>query len=179
MAVLTPLWTRSPTADTATIQAFLRDRGVVFEQWELPPLAVELAHKHRLEDADKQALLALFADRLADKAAEGYRASDVVVIRPDLPGVDEALGKFDRVHYHDDDEVRAIVGGEGVFGFVGDDGRQFTLTMQPGEYISLPAGMWHWFYCLDTKNVTALRLFRENPSWVPHYRDTARGQPTS
>lgn len=177
MAVLTPLWTRSPTSDLATIKAFLRERGVVFELWELSPAARELADKPHMSAEDKQALLDHFADRLAEKAmSDGYRSADVVAIRPDVPGVDDALGKFDRVHFHDDDEVRAIIGGEGVFGFVGDDGRQFTLTMQPGEYISLPAGMWHWFYCLDSKCVTAIRLFKDNPSWVPHYRDTARGR---
>lgn len=180
MAVLTPLWTRSPTADTATIKAFLRERGVAFEVWDVPAAARELAARPRLDDEDKQTLLGLFADHLAAKAErEGYRAADVVAIRPDLPGVDDALGKFDRVHFHDDDEVRTIVGGEGVFGFVGDDGRQFTLTLQPGEYVSLPAGMWHWFYCLDSKNVTAIRLFKDNPSWVPHYRSTARGEATT
>lgn len=180
MAVLTPLWTRSPTSDPETIKAFLRERGVAFELWEVSSAASALANKPQMTAEDKQALLDLFADRLAAKAmSEGYRSADVVAIRPDLPGVDEALGKFDRVHFHDDDEVRAIVAGAGVFGFVGDDGRQFTLTMQPGEYISLPAGMWHWFYCLDAKHVTAIRLFKDNPSWVPHYRDTARGRATT
>jgi len=180
MAILTPLWTQSPTSDPATISAFLNAHGVTFEFWELPPAAAELAAKNRLSDEDKQTLLSLFSDKLAEKATnDGYKAADVVAIRADLPNVDEALGKFDKVHFHDDDEVRAIVGGEGVFGFIGDDGRQFTVTLQPGEFISLPAGMWHWFYCLDSKNVTALRLFRENPSWLPHYRDTERGQPNA
>lgn len=180
MAVLIPLWTQSPTTDTAVIQGFLAARGIAFERWEVPAAAAEIAKKARLDDDDKATLLATFSDRLREKAeTQGYKACDVVAIRPGLPGVDEALAKFDRVHFHDDDEVRAIVGGEGVFGFVGDDGRQFTLTMQAGEYISLPAGMWHWFYCLDTKNVTAIRLFKDNPSWVPHYRETERGKPGS
>ena len=178
MAVLTPLWTQSPTSDPATVDAFLRARGITFECWSMPAAAVALAAKNRLSDEDKQVLLSLFADKLAEKAThDGYKSSDVVAIRPDLPNVDEALAKFEEVHFHDDDEVPAIVGGEGVFGFIDDDGRQFTVAMQPGEFISLPAGMWHWFYCFDSKNVTALRLFRDNPSWVPHYRDTARGQP--
>ena len=178
MAILTPLWTQSPTSDPEVIGAFLNARGITFEFWSMPEAAVELAAKNRLSDEEKQMLLSLFADKLREKAAhDGYKSADVVAIRADLPNVDEALGKFDKVHFHDDDEVRAIVGGEGIFGFIGDDGRQFTVTMQPGEFISLPAGMWHWFYCLDSKNVTALRLFRDNPSWIPHYRDTERGQP--
>lgn len=178
MAVLTPLWTQTPITDPALIGAFLNARGITFEFWEMPDRARELAAQARLTDDDKQSLLGLFANKLKEKADnDGYQAADVVAIRADLPNVDDALAKFDKVHFHDDDEVRAIVGGEGVFGFIGDDGRQFTVTMHPGEYISLPAGMWHWFYCLDSKNVTALRLFKENPSWVPHYRGTERGQP--
>jgi len=179
MAVLTPLWTQSPTSDPATIRAFLKARGVEFERWELPASAQAIAAKASVSDEDKQTLLRLFADKLAEKALrQGYQAADVVVIRPHLPGVDLALAKFDRVHFHDDDEVRAIVGGGGGFGFVADDGRQFTLALQPGEYLGLPAGMWHWFYCLDTKNVTAIRLFKDNPSWLAHYRTTERGQPS-
>jgi 1,2-dihydroxy-3-keto-5-methylthiopentene dioxygenase len=180
MAILTPLWTASPLTDDATIADFLGARGIAFERWAMTDEAAALASQHRLSDADKQRLLDLFRAKLDEKAAhEGYRSADVVVIRPDMPGVDEALAKFDKVHFHDDDEVRAIVGGEGVFGFVGDDGRQFTLAMRAGEYVSLPAGMWHWFFCLESKQTTALRLFRENPSWVPHYRSTDRGQPGS
>lgn len=174
MATLTPLWTQAATSDPAAIADFLRGRGVRFERWQLPPRAAELAAQARLSDADKHELLSLFAAELAREATtQGYRAADVVALRPDLPGVDDALAKFDRVHFHDDDEVRAIVGGEGVFGFVGTDGRQFLLTMRAGEYISVPAGAWHWFYCTADKNVTALRLFKDSPSWIAHYRDTA------
>jgi len=74
--------------------------------------------------------------------------------------------------------VRAIVGGRGVFGFVGDDGRQFLLTVEPGDYISVPGGMWHWFYCDDTRNITAIRLFKDTTGWTPHYRSTERGKPS-
>ena len=107
MAVLTPLWTQSPTSDPATIRAFLKARGVEFERWELPASAQAIAAKASVSDEDKQTLLRLFADKLAEKALrQGYQAADVVVIRPHLPGVDLALAKFDRVHFHDDDEVR-------------------------------------------------------------------------
>jgi 1,2-dihydroxy-3-keto-5-methylthiopentene dioxygenase len=180
MATVTPLWTAQPLTDDDAITAFLAARGVSFERWAMPEEAVAIAARDRLSDADKARLLELFADKLAEKRdGAGYHAADVVAIRPDLPGVDEALARFDKVHYHDDDEVRAIVGGQGVFGFVGDDGRQFLLTMRAGEYVSLPAGIWHWFYCLEDKNTTALRLFKDNPSWVPHYRSTERGTPGS
>jgi len=180
MATLTPLYTESPTSDPTTIKALLAARGIEFETWALPARAEALAAQSRLSDDEKAELLALFQDKLAEKAeTAGYRSADVVAIRPDLPGVDDALAKFDKVHFHDDDEVRAIVGGEGVFGIVGDDGRQLLITLRAGEFISLPAGIWHWFYCLDSKNVTALRLFKDNPSWVPRYRSVERGVPPS
>ena len=179
MARLIPLWTQDPSTDPAVIAPFLEARGLHFETWDVPAEAKAIADKARPDDADKARLLAIFADMLAAKAAsQGYRSADVVAIRSDLPGVDDALGKFDRVHFHDDDEVRAIVGGSGVFGFVGDDGRQFLVEVHAGEYLSVPAGMWHWFYCLADKNVTALRLFRDVPAWTPRYRSTARGEPT-
>lgn len=176
MATLTPLFTAKPLTDPTEISAFLAARGVTFELWPLPEEARDLGEAASLSAAEKARLLALFGDALREKAdGAGYRSADVVAIRPDLPGVDEALARFDRVHYHDDDEVRAIVGGEGIFGFVDDDGRQFELRMQPGEYISLPAGLWHWFYCTEARHVTALRLFRDEPAWVAHYRPTGRG----
>ena len=175
MAHLTPLWTLSPIADPDAIRAFLGARNIAFEAWPLPPAAAALAQRDRLDDQQKAELITLFQDRLSDKASAGYKSADVVAIRKDMPNVDEALAKFDKVHYHDDDEVRAIVGGTGIFGFVGDDGRQFVLRMDAGEYISVPAGTWHWFYCDDQKNVTAIRLFKEQPSWVAHYRSTEKG----
>ncbi|MFT7579840.1 MAG: 1,2-dihydroxy-3-keto-5-methylthiopentene dioxygenase [Myxococcota bacterium] len=176
MAHLTPLWTDAPVTDAAAIARFLELRGITFETWDIPAAAQALAAKARLSDTEKSQLLAQFAEVLASKADDaGYKSADVIAIRADLPGLDTALAKFDKVHYHDDDEVRAIVGGAGIFGFIGDDGRQFLLKVEAGEYISVPAGTWHWFYCDAARNITALRLFREGAGWEAHYRDTARG----
>jgi len=177
MARLTPLWTAPPLLEGPRIAEFLAARGIRYESWPLDDSVRAIAAKSRLSEEDKASLLAAFRSRIEAKAVgDGYRSADVVAIRPDLPGVDEALARFDRVHHHADDEVRAIVGGLGVFGFVGDDGRQFLLTVEPGDYISVPAGIWHWFYCGEDRNITALRLFRDAGGWVPHYRDTARGE---
>jgi len=179
MALLTPLFTLSPIADPDAIRGFLAARGIIFEAWAVPAEAAAIAAQDRLTDDDKARIIALFSDKLAAKAdGQGYKSADVVAIRKDLVNVDEALAKFDKVHYHDDDEVRAIVGGAGIFGFVGDDGRQFVLRVDAGEYISVPAGAWHWFYCDDRKNVTAIRLFKDQPAWVAHYRSTERGVTT-
>ncbi len=180
MARLTPLWTAPALREPAEISAFLDARGIRFERWTLPEEVTELASRRRLDDDAKARLLELFRVELAREAdAAGYVDADVIAIRPDLPGLDGALAKFDKVHFHDDDEVRAIVGGRGVFGFIADDGRQFLLQIEAGEFISVPAGAWHWFYCLEDRDITALRLFKDSAGWTPRYRSTARGVPGS
>ena len=180
MAELTPLWTLNPTRDPKRIAAFLAERDIAYERWDLPEKVVQIASKSRLSDEEKTEVLDTFRahlDRLAQDA--GYVDADLIAIRSDFDGIDEALAKFDKVHYHDDDEVRAIVGGQGIFGFIADDGRQFLPRVEAGDYISVPKGMWHWFYCDDEKNITAIRLFRDTSGWVPHYRSTERGVPAS
>ena len=175
MARLTRLWTATTTEDPSEIKAFLAERDIDFARWEIPRPVEVLAAKPSPTDADKSAMLDAFRTHLDQLAADkGYVDADVVCIR-NVDGIDAALSKFDKVHYHDDDEVRAIVGGHGVFGFVGDDGRQFLVDVEAGDYLSVPAGMWHWFYCGDDRNITALRLFKDTTGWVPHYRSTARG----
>ena len=170
MATITPLWTGDSITDAGAVQSFLLERNIQFATWDLPTEARTLAELPRLDDSQKARLLELFAEQLG---ASSYPNADVIAIRPDLPGLDGALAKFDRLHYHDDDEVRAIVGGEGVFGFMAQDDRQFLLHIVAGEYISVPARTWHWFYCTDSKNITALRLFEDMTGWVPHYRSDA------
>lgn len=177
MARIDPLWTTAPLTDPAAISDFLAARGIRYEAWRLPDHVAALAARPRLDDGDKRALLDAFEAELAAKADDGYASADVVAIRPDAPGLADALARFDRLHFHDDDEVRAIVAGRGIFGFFDDDGRQFLLTVEAGDYIAVPAGVWHWFYCDDARFVTALRLFRDAEGWVPRYRDTARGVP--
>jgi 1,2-dihydroxy-3-keto-5-methylthiopentene dioxygenase len=175
MARLTLLWTASAIDDEAAVADFLGTAGIHYDRWELPAEAIELAARPSLDDAGKARLLDLFREELAAAGdATGFVEADVVAVRH-VPGVDDALAKFDKVHYHDDDEVRAIVGGRGVFGFIGDDGRQFLLEVEAGDYISVPAGMWHWFYCGEDRNITALRLFTDTAGWVPHYRPVTRG----
>jgi len=178
MAKLTPLWTQNETTDPKEIGPFLAEEGIDFALWELPEEVVALAAKSRLSDEEKARLLEIFQGKItAVNEEKGYVDADVVAIRGDLPGIDDALAKFDKVHFHDDDEVRAIVGGRGVFGFIARDGKQFLLEVQAGEYISVPAGMWHWFYCHEERNITALRLFKDTSGWVPRYRAVERGTP--
>jgi 1,2-dihydroxy-3-keto-5-methylthiopentene dioxygenase len=154
---------------------------------ELAPLNIQLSHwpvgddallqallqKAALDDSEKEQVLQRI-DRYFQqlKAAAGYTCRDLVVLHPNVPNLDTMLAKFNKVHTHADDEVRYIVEGEGIFGFVQPDGTQVELTVQPEEYINVPAGTEHWFYLTETKRIKAVRYFIGTEGWVPEYTGT-------
>jgi 1,2-dihydroxy-3-keto-5-methylthiopentene dioxygenase len=79
------------------------------------------------------------------------------------------LAKFDKIHYHTDDEVRYILAGRGFFGFVEPDGEQFLLEVAAGDYINVPANTEHWFEMKDSKRIKAVRYFIDTSGWTPVY----------
>jgi 1,2-dihydroxy-3-keto-5-methylthiopentene dioxygenase len=106
------------------------------------------------------------------QAADGYQTRDLIVLNPDTPNLEALLAKFSRPHRHADNEVRYIVDGEGIFGFVCPDGTQMELTIQPEEYINVPAGTEHWFYLTSLRRIKAIRYFIDTSGWVPEYTET-------
>jgi 1,2-dihydroxy-3-keto-5-methylthiopentene dioxygenase len=124
------------------------------------------------EDEKEQVLVAL--DRYFEQLQQtaGYQARDLIVLHPETPNLDGLLTKFDKIHTHADDEVRYVVAGEGIFGFVRPDGSQVELTVQPQEYINVPAGTEHWFYLTPERRVKAVRYFTNTEGWVPEYTGT-------
>jgi len=174
MAIVTIEDTGHTLTGDAEISAFLQTHNVDFERWSMAPAIVDLASQPTLDDTQKAQVIEGFRQKL-DQLAEshGYIQADMVVLNPDTPGLDVALAKFDKEHYHTDDEVRFIVDGSGVFGFVGKNEQRFLVEVHAGEFISVPANMWHWFYLCDDKRIKALRLFQDMTGWVPHYRKPA------
>jgi 1,2-dihydroxy-3-keto-5-methylthiopentene dioxygenase len=176
MAILTPLWTHRTYKTDADIAAFLADHPIagghiVFERWKVPERLYPLTSKPTLTDDEKRAVLDLYQPELARLRDErGYVTADLVVLHPDVPDLDKALGKFDLEHHHADDEVRYIVDGRGVFGFCGNDGRRFLLEVRTGEFLNVPANSWHWFYLTDERRIKAIRIFKDPAGWVAHYR---------
>lgn len=167
--------------ENGTIYTRLEDIGeklaalnVSLNYWPIEnPETRELLTKAALSDEEKETVLSSL-DRYFRELQEkyNYQTRDLIVLHPDIPNLDTLLAKFERCHTHADDEVRYIIDGEGVFGFVFPDGSQGELTVQPEEYINVPANSEHWFHLTDTRRVKAVRYFTSTEGWVPEYTDT-------
>lgn len=132
-----------------------------------------LLAKESLTDAEKEQLLQNLDHYFEElQRSSGYHSRDLIVLHSAVPNLDAMLSKFEKCHIHADDEVRYIIDGEGVFGFVRPDGSQVELTVQPQEYINVPAGTEHWFYLTSQRRIKAVRYFAGTEGWTPEYTET-------
>ena len=104
------------------------------------------------------------------KRDAGYIEQDEVALLPDNPKLDEICAKFVDEHLHDDDEVRFVLEGEGVFDIRSSDDRWMRVEVAAGDLIVVPAGRYHRFFLTDAKHIRCVRLFKDTSGWVPKYR---------
>lgn len=107
------------------------------------------------------------------KSARGYVEQDVVALQPDTPNLDTICAKFDREHTHDDDEVRFVLDGAGIFDIRSHDDRWMRVVVEAGDLIVVPKDRNHRFLLTDAKHIRCVRLFKDTSGWVPHYRASA------
>lgn len=100
----------------------------------------------------------------------GYVTQDIIALRPDTPNLDAALKKFDPEHLHEDDEVRFVLDGEGVFDIRSLDDRWMRVIVGPGDLIVVPRGKHHRFELTEQKTIRCVRLFKDPAGWVAVYR---------
>jgi len=118
-----------------------------------------------LEAADYQPSL----DTL--KTTNNYVEQDQVELLPDNPKLEEICAKFTDEHSHDDDEVRFVLEGEGIFDIRSRTDRWMHVHVEAGDLIVVPAGRFHRFFLGETKTIRCVRLFKDAEGWVPRYRD--------
>jgi 1,2-dihydroxy-3-keto-5-methylthiopentene dioxygenase len=157
--------------DLDGIRQRLAALSIQLQRWPVGDSALALLGQPSLQEPEKEQVLRSL-DHYFD-SLEGYQSRDLIVLNSDTPNLDSLLEKFSRPHTHADDEVRYIVDGEGVFGFVCPDGTQMELTIQPEEYINVPAGTEHWFYLTPLRRIKAVRYFVDTSGWTPEYTTTA------
>jgi 1,2-dihydroxy-3-keto-5-methylthiopentene dioxygenase len=83
------------------------------------------------------------------------------------------LAKFSREHWHDEDEVRFIVKGRGIFHIHPRGGKVHAIEVEAGDLIRVPRGTWHWFDLCESREIRAIRLFQDAAGWTPNYTDSA------
>jgi len=150
---------------TAEVAAFLAGHGISHERWESAPRVSP--------DASAEAVLADYADKVDElKARGGYTTADVIQVTPDTPNLDTMLAKFNREHWHDEDEVRFIVEGRGLFHISPPGGPVFAIEVEAGDMISVPRGTHHWFDLCTERRIRAIRLFQDASGWTPRYTDS-------
>ena len=101
-----------------------------------------------------------------------YNTADVINVTSDTPGLQSMLDKFNREHWHDENEVRFITRGRGLFHIHPESGAVFSIQVERGDMINVPRGTHHWFDLCDDRNIRAIRLFQDPKGWTPHYTGT-------
>jgi 1,2-dihydroxy-3-keto-5-methylthiopentene dioxygenase len=152
------------------VGAFLNDQGVLYEHWNIAKLPERLQGNCALSDADKEETLKIFDNEIRSLAERnGYANWDVVALSEATPNLEELLKKFEQVHTHTEDEVRAITAGHGIFIIKGQgDTGYFDVELEPGDVISVPVNTPHFFTLMEDRQVVAVRLFIEKEGWVAH-----------
>ena len=156
-------------SDAEDVARYLADAGIDYERWE-PAHPVS-------DDAPAEEVLSAYAaeiERLKDRG--GYVTADVIDVKPQTEGLEAMLAKFRREHWHDEDEVRFIIAGRGLFHIHGRDGRVFALEVGPGDLIRVPRGTWHWFDLCSDRRIRAIRLVQDAAGWTPRYTDSGVDQ---
>ena len=76
------------------------------------------------------AVLQIYGDKIDElKARGGYTTADVIDVTPATPNLDAMLAKFSIEHWHDEDEVRFIVEGRGLFHVHPPSGPVFAIEV--------------------------------------------------
>ena len=151
--------------DRAEVRAYLAERGI--EYTRLEPVAGAPS-----EQSAEQVLRA-YAPIIDDlKTRGGYVTADVIDVKPETPNLDAMLKKFSSEHWHDEDEVRFVVQGRGVFHVHPKDSPVVAIEVEPGDLIRVPKGTLHWFDLCTDRQIRCIRLFQDPTGWTPWYTES-------
>ena len=129
----------------------LREEGVPHQRCDLDPVGYQPV-----------------LDRL--KTERGYVEQDEVALDPGMENLDEICARFVDEHYHDEDEVRFVLDGAGIFDVRSRDDEWMRVEVEAGDLIVVPARRHHRFFLTDARSIRCVRLFQDASGWVPHYR---------
>jgi 1,2-dihydroxy-3-keto-5-methylthiopentene dioxygenase len=144
------------------VRSHLASIGIAYERWE---------PAHQIApNAPAAEILAAYAPEIERlKSQGGYVTADVIDVSSETPGLEAMLNRFNSEHWHDEDEVRFIIEGRGIFHIHPSEGKVVSITVEAGDLLRVPRGTWHWFDLCQERRIRAIRLFQDPSGWTPHY----------
>lgn len=144
--------------DPKEIKTRLAQVDVAYARLELPAVDLESdAHQDEVIEAYREEL-----DGLMQRY--GFAAVDVLCVTSEHPSLDRLRGEFTTEHWHRNYEGRLFVDGRGLF-YIRVDDTVHALLCERGDFISLPAGVSHWFDMGESPAFRSIRLFSDPEGW--------------
>ena len=144
------------------VRDYLAGIDIDYMRWE-PAQAVSA-------NAPAAEVLTAYSAEIDRLKAEGrYVTVDLIDVSPTTPGLEAMLNRFNSEHWHDEDEVRFIIEGRGLFHIRPWQGPVVSITVEAGDLIRVPRGTRHWFDLCQERRIRAIRLFQDPSGWTPHY----------
>ncbi|GAA6023207.1 hypothetical protein JCM10207_004479 [Rhodosporidiobolus poonsookiae] len=106
----------------------------------------------------------------------GYKNRDEINVSKAGMGdiYEEKIKGFFREHLHEDEEIRYIKDGRGYFDIRDStQARWIRIAVEPKDLLIVPAGVYHRFTLDEGDYVKAMRLFQDEPKWIPHDKTPA------
>lgn len=165
MALLTILDPHKTLHVYDDIVTYLAGIGIHYERWNTGGVISENLSAEEVLGSYKVEIEAL-------KAEGGYVTADVIDVNHTTPNLEDMLDKFRKEHWHDEDEVRFIVSGSGVFCINPKEGPVVSIEVAVGDLIRVPRGTLHWFDLCKERRIRAIRLFQDSSGWTPRYSNS-------
>ena len=151
--------------DAEEITRYLASIGIDYERWDTSRAVAA--------NAPAEEILAAYTGEIEQlKARGGYVTADVIDVDQHTPNLEVMLAKFNREHWHDEDEVRFIIDGRGLFHIHTAVGHVVGIEVEAGDLIRVPRGTHHWFNLCNDRRIRAIRLFQDPAGWAPNYTES-------